>query len=266
MPGWQVTFVGATKMDRPEDIEVNPANEKVYIVCTNNSDRGDDGKEGKNAMNPRDNNEQGHIIELTETNDDHTLDTFGWEMFMVCGDPDDPETYFAGYDKSQVSSISCPDNIAFDNDGNLWIATDGAPKTLEKNDGFYACPVDGPERGKLRQFMSTVEGSEVCGPAFTPDGTTLFLAIQHPGENSSYAEPSTSWPDGTGAPRPSVIVVRASGREPDREPGRCRRSEPARLARFALESVGGLQTFRDFSWRIAGGRTPRLRFRRIGRR
>ena len=29
-----------------------------------------------------------------------------------------------------VSSVSCPDNIAFDAQGNLWIATDGAPGTL----------------------------------------------------------------------------------------------------------------------------------------
>lgn len=201
--------VGATKMDRPEDIEVNPVNGKVYIVCTNNTDRGKDGKPGKDAMNPRDNNQSGHIIELTEGGDDHRSARFGWEMFMVCGDPKDPDTYFAGFDKSQVSSISCPDNIAFDNEGNLWIATDGGDKALPKNDGFYACPVAGPNRGKLQQFMSTVKGSEVCGPAFTPDGSTLFLAIQHPGEGGTFLEPESHWPGTSGAPRPSIIVVRA---------------------------------------------------------
>ena len=44
---------------------------------------------------------------------------------LVCGDPDAPETYFAGYDKTKVSPISCPDNVAFDALGNPWIATHG---------------------------------------------------------------------------------------------------------------------------------------------
>lgn len=202
-------LLGATKMDRPEDIEVNPKNQKVYVVCTNNVDRGKEGKEGRTAMNPRNDNRHGHIIEITEENDDHAAFNFRWEMFLVCGDPADPDTYFAGFPKDQVSPISCPDNICFDNQGNLWIATDGADKYLKVNDGFFAVPTAGPERGKLKQFFSSVPGSEVCGPEFTPDGTTAFLAIQHPGEGSTYDNPSTSWPDGKGVPRPSVIAIRA---------------------------------------------------------
>ncbi|NLI01507.1 MAG: PhoX family phosphatase [Chthonomonadales bacterium] len=202
-------LVGATKMDRPEDIEVNPANRKVYVVCTNNVDRGADGKAKPDRPNPRVRNAHGHIIEIAEAGDDHAATSFRWELFMVCGEPDDPATYFAGFDRSQVSPISCPDNICFDRRGNLWIATDGQEKALDRRDGFYAVPVAGPERGRLRQFMESVEGSEVCGPEFTPDGKTVFLAIQHPGEGSTFSNPTTRWPDGSGPPRPSVIAIQA---------------------------------------------------------
>ncbi|MFQ3667928.1 MAG: PhoX family phosphatase [Fimbriimonadaceae bacterium] len=204
-------LLGATKMDRPEDIEVNPVNQKVYVVCTNNRERGREGRDPVNAANPRPENRHGHIIELTEDDDDHAATTFRWEMFLVCGDPADPSTHYAGFDKSQVSPISCPDNICFDAKGNLWIATDGQQATIDQRDGFFAVPVEGPDRGRLVQFLESVEGSEVCGPEFTPDGTTAFLAIQHPGEGSDYADPSTRWPDGKGVPRPSVIAVQAEG-------------------------------------------------------
>ncbi len=205
---------GATKMDRPEDIEVNPVNEKVYVVCTNNTDRGKDGKAGPDKANPRASNSHGHIIELTENGNDHAATKFKWELFLVCGDPSDPATYYAGFDKSMVSPISCPDNICFDARGNLWIATDGQARAISARDGFFAVPVEGPERGRLVQFMETVEGSEVCGPEFTPDGRTAFLAIQHPGEGSTFDKPSTRWPDGVGVPRPSVIAIEANDRGP----------------------------------------------------
>ncbi len=203
-------LLGATKMDRPEDIEVNPFNQKVYVVCTNNVDRGLEGKAGTDKANPRSENKHGHIIEMTEEGDDHAANSFTWNLFLVAGDPNDEGTYFAGYPKDKVTRISCPDNICFDAAGNLWIATDGAEKAMKIRDGFYAVPTEGPDRGYLRQFMATVTGSEVCGPEFTPDGTTAFLAIQHPGEGSKFAAPSTRWPDGEGVPRPSVIAIRAN--------------------------------------------------------
>ena len=203
-------LLGATKMDRPEDIEHNPVNGKVYMVMTNNTERGTpDGGEGPTPSNPRPENQHGHIIEVTEDGDDVASESFTWDIFMLCGDPADESTYFAGFPKEQVSAISSPDNITFDMDGNLWISTDGQPRTLEINDGLYAVPVDGPERGYLRQFFSAVTGSEVSGPIFTPDNTSLFLSIQHPGEGGTYEEPTTRWPDGAGAPRPSLVVIQA---------------------------------------------------------
>lgn len=208
-------LLGATKMDRPEDIEVNPVNERVYIACTNNTDRGKDGKEGANKMNPRDENKHGHVVELIEgSGRDHSAAKFSWELFLVCGDPEDESTYYAGYSKEQVSPISCPDNLCFDRFGNLWIATDGQEKTLKLRDGFFAVPTDGPERGKLKQFMASVPGSEVCGPEFTPDGTTAFLAIQHPSEGTLWGQWDESWPEPGKPPKPSIIAIQAENGAP----------------------------------------------------
>jgi hypothetical protein len=210
-------LVGATKMDRPEDIETNPVNGRVYLALTNNVDRGGDGQPGPDAANPRAGNRYGHILELAYPDGDHASDAFRWEVFILCGDPDDPASVPPGASPSEVSLLAAPDTLAFDRHGNLWIATDGQPSRLAVNDGLYAVPTEGPHRGQVMPFFSSVIGSELCGPAFTPDGTTLFLAIQHPGEGSTFEAPSTRWPDGQGPPRPTVIAVQ---REDGGEVGR----------------------------------------------
>jgi secreted PhoX family phosphatase len=126
---------------------------------------------------------------------------------MLAGNPDDPSTFFAGFAKDQVSPIASPDNLAFDNDGHMWLATDGQPDALGFSDGYYAVPVDGDDRGHVRMFASAPRGAEATGPAFAPDGSIFFAAIQHPGEGGSIAQPLSNWPDGAQPPRPSVITV-----------------------------------------------------------
>ncbi|GGM94950.1 hypothetical protein GCM10010106_49600 [Thermopolyspora flexuosa] len=195
--------VGATKMDRPEDIERNPVTGAVYAALTNNSNRT---PAQADEANPRAYNKHGHVLEIVEQGNDAGATRFRWSVPLVCGDPADPSTYFAGYDKSKVSPISCPDNLAFDGDGNLWIATDG--NALGSNDGLFAMPVSGPERGRVRQFLTVPRGAETCGPLITEDGLSVFVAVQHPGEISGATpdSPASRWPDGD-QPRPSVAVV-----------------------------------------------------------
>jgi secreted PhoX family phosphatase len=205
-----------TKMDRPEDIERNPVNGRVYAAMTNNSRR----TTGADEANPltasvtangrQAGNRNGHIIEWREAGNDAAATTFNWRIFLIAGNPDAPETYFAGYDKSQVSPISCPDNVAFDPAGNLWIATDG--NQLGSNDGFFPTPVDGPHRGHVKQFLTVPYGAEACGPWITEDARSVFVAVQHPGETdgSTFDSPSSTWPDkrsSKGYPRPSVASV-----------------------------------------------------------
>jgi len=197
--------VGATKMDRPEDFEVNPATGAVYAALTNNTART---AAQADEANPRAANRHGHVLEIIEDGNDAGATGFTWSLPLVCGDPSDPSTYFAGFDKTKVSPISSPDNVAFDAAGNLWIATDGAPGTLRINDGLFAMPVAGPERGHLKQFLTVPTGAETCGPEITPDQRTCFVAVQHPGEGTgaSVENPISTWPDG-GQPRPSVVSV-----------------------------------------------------------
>jgi uncharacterized protein len=198
--------VGATKMDRPEDVEPNPVNGKIYVALTNNTNRGIDANPKADEANPRTANRHGHILELTEDRGDHTSERFTWSVPIVCGDPADPATYFAGYDKTKVSPISCPDNVAFDGAGNLWISTDG--NALGTNDGLFATPVEGPERGHLKQFLTVPFGAETCGPFITTDDKSVFVAVQHPGEitGASIEAPASTWPDGDYA-KPGVVVT-----------------------------------------------------------
>lgn len=197
--------VGATKMDRPEDFQRNPVTGTVYLALTNNSRRGVDPNPGPDEANPRTDNKHGHIIEIDEGNDPAAT-AFRWRIFLLAGDPNDPSTYFAGFDKSQVSPISAPDNVTFDAAGNLWIATDG--NALGYNDGFFATPVEGTERGHVKQFLTVPDAAEACGPMLTPDQKTIFCAVQHPGEADGATPDNrvSTWPDGN-QPRPSVVSV-----------------------------------------------------------
>ncbi|WP_416901556.1 PhoX family protein [Micromonospora echinospora] len=198
--------VGATKMDRPEDVEPSLATGKVYVALTNNTNRGVGSNPKADEANPRNANKHGHILELVEDRSDNTAETFAWSLPIVCGDPTDPSTYFAGYDKAKVSPISCPDNVAFDSTGNLWISTDG--NALGSNDGLFAAPIEGPERGHLKQFLTVPLGAEACGPFITTDDRSVFVAVQHPGEISgaTLENPASNWPDGDFA-KPGVVVT-----------------------------------------------------------
>lgn len=199
--------VGATKMDRPEDFEPNPKTGKVYVALTNNTKRGEEGKAPADTANPRNNNKNGQVLEI---DDQHAGTSFTWNLLLVCGDPATADTYFGGFDKSQVSPISCPDNLAFDPHGNLWISTDG--NALKSNDGLFSVVLEGDRRGETKQFLTVPIGAETCGPIV--DEKRVVVCVQHPGETdgASIESPSSHWPDGgTAQPRPSVVAVWKSG-------------------------------------------------------
>lgn len=197
----------ATPMDRPEDIEPNKVTGNVYVVLTNNGSRK---PEQVDAANPRAKNTHGHILEIVPKDGDHASSEGTWSIFIAAGRPgkDEGTKYHPG--TSADGWLTCPDNITFDSKGRLWIATDSG-EVAGIADGLYACDVAGPGRALTRQFFAAPKGAEVCGPIFTPDDRTLFLAIQHPGEGkgSTYETPTTRWPDFKDSlpPRPTVIAI-----------------------------------------------------------
>ena len=209
--------LGATKMDRPEDIEANPVTNRVYVMLTNNTRRT---AEQTDAANPRAKNAFGHIVEMVPDGGDHAATTFRWEVLVRCGDPSikDVGATFSS-ETTKDGWFGMPDNCAVDSKGRLWIATDGNnQKATGRADGLWAVETEGELRGTSKHFFRVPVGAEMCGPFFTPNDETLFLAVQHPGETeegqpATYESPNTRWPDFKDGmpPRPSVVVITKQG-------------------------------------------------------
>jgi secreted PhoX family phosphatase len=144
-------------------------------------------------------------------NADHTATKYRWDFFLIGGNPSDPEdgAMYLG-EITKDGWVSTPDNCTFDAKGRIWITTDGQPKS-GMADSVYAADTQGPGRGRTRCFFNAPTGAEICGPTFTPNQRTLFVAIQHPGDDkdSTFDAPSTRWPDFADGmpPRPSVVAI-----------------------------------------------------------
>ena len=202
-------LLGATPMDRPEDVEPDPRTGKVWVMLTNNNRRTEDQVD---AANPRANNVNGHIIEISEPGGDFTATSSKWDILLRCGDPADPAVEATWNPlTSEQGWFGSPDNCAIDPSGRLWVSTDGNEKTGSA-DGLWAIETTGPRRGTSRAFFRSPVGAEVCGPRFTPDARTIFLAVQHPGDGDKahFEAPTTRWPDFQDGvpPRPSVVAIR----------------------------------------------------------
>jgi secreted PhoX family phosphatase len=179
--------VRGTPVDRPEDIEIHPLTGHVYIALTNNSNHG---------------NFHGQIVRLVESDNNPEATSFQWELFAVGG----PQ-----------SGFSSPDNLIFDPYGNLWMVTDISSNRVSKgiyqfqgNNAMFVFATEGAAAGRAVQFASGPNEAEMTGPCWTPDGRTMFLAIQHPGEESPGLDRLTStWPrlQGDSIPRPAVVAI-----------------------------------------------------------
>jgi secreted PhoX family phosphatase len=199
--------VKATRMDRPEWIVVSPKDGQVYCTLTNNIKRGDEGQP-VGGPNPRAKNQYGQILRWQETGSDAAAMDFAWDLFVVAGNPG----VHAGTPQGGSANINpqnmfnSPDGLGFDSAGRLWILTDGDSTNagdfagMGNNQMLCADPVS----GEIRRFMVGPVGCEVTGISFAPDQKTLFVGIQHPGENGGSTFPE-HLPNGK--PRSSVMVI-----------------------------------------------------------
>ncbi len=210
-------LLGATKMDRPEWLAIDPNSGWVYCTLTNNSSRGQPNFPGVDAANPRANNVMGQIIRWQDRGD-FDGGTFQWNHLVLAGDPANDRADAKG--NIQGDLYACPDGIAFDARGVLWVQTDMGPTAMNKgelknvgNNQMLACDV---LTGQTRRFLTGPTNCEITGVTWTADGTTMFLNVQHPGETPSErsdpAEPNkfSNWPDYKpgGRPRSATVVVR----------------------------------------------------------
>lgn len=220
-------LAGASKMDRPEWVAVHPKTGEVYVTLTNNIKRGSPEVPGLNAANPRAENVFGHIIRWREGGHDAAATAFDWEVFALAGDPQQADANKRGNIKGDA--YGSPDGLWFDPAGNLWIQTDVSTSVMNKGDyanlGNNQMLVADTKTGQTQRFLTGPKGCEITGITMTPDGRTLFVNIQHPGETASErsdpAQPNavSSWPANQfinavgGRPRSgTVIITRQDGK------------------------------------------------------
>jgi secreted PhoX family phosphatase len=205
-----------TPMDRPEWIAVHPKTREMYCTLTNNISRGTDKGPAVDGPNPRAKNVFGHIIRWKEDGADSASTRFTWDVFVLCGDPQSPDEAKRGTIKGDV--FGSPDGLWFDTRGILWIQTDVSTSTLLKGDygamGNNQMLAADPETREVRRFLTGPNGCELTGVTSTPDGRSMFVNIQHPGEPASErSDPKnptavSAWPDGMGRPRSATVVIR----------------------------------------------------------
>lgn len=205
--------LGATKMDRPEWIAIDQARREIYCTLTNNSARGMPGQPGVDAANPRANNKMGQIIRWREGGDFDSL-AMRWDHLVLAGDPANDKAEDRGNIKGDL--FACPDGLMLDARGVLWIQTDASATEMNKgafknigNNQMLACD---PATGEIRRFLTGPVNCEITGAAMTPDGKTLFINIQHPGETPAEVSDPTqptrysTWPLG-GRPRSATVAI-----------------------------------------------------------
>jgi len=182
-------LLGATELNRPEDIEIDPITGNIFVALTNNKRKKD---------------YHGSILKIEESNGAFDSLTFK------------ASTYLAG---GEENGFSCPDNLAFDMAGNLWMTSDMSGSSMNrkdkpympfKNNSLFVIPRHGKDAGKVIRVASAPTDAEFTGPWFSPDGKTLFLSVQHPGEQTrDLKNPTSKWPfDKDGIPKPAVVAIK----------------------------------------------------------
>lgn len=200
--------VGATTMDRPEWVAVNPIAVECYCALTNNKNRGLKTNAGGDETpvggpNPREANKYGQIVRWQPLADDHTALGFTWDLYVMAGNPEVHDDTRAGSRNVNSGNLfNSPDGMMFDSSGLLWIQTDGD----YKNEGDFAgmgnnqMLAGDPVTGQIERFMTGPFGSEVTGVTWSADRRTMFVGIQHP---------KSPFPDGEGMlARSSIVAIK----------------------------------------------------------
>jgi secreted PhoX family phosphatase len=191
-------------------------------------------------------NANGHIIRLRETGDTTEATTFTWDIYLfgARSTADAANVNLSGLDAT--NDLSSPDGLWFGRPSNasglvkplMWIQTDdgaytdvtncmllcsqpgsvgdGTTKTNTNTLGgataSQSTRVGAAPGGNLRRFLVGPKEAEITGIDSTPDGRTVFVNIQHPGEGGTAAAPLSNWPNSqtgtaSGRPRSATIAI-----------------------------------------------------------
>ncbi|MBU53933.1 MAG: Tat pathway signal protein [Deltaproteobacteria bacterium] len=215
--------VGGTPMDRPEWISADPTHQWIYATLTNNNLRGASSRyPDKNKANPRIANAMGHIIRWKEDSNHPSSLKFTWDVYLLAGDPQASRETNRGNVKGDI--FANPDGLTIDPDGYLWIQTDISGSAQNNKEykvfGNNQMLVSDPTTGECKRFLTGPVGCEITGLALTPDLTSMWVNIQHPGDvpgglkGKVFKTPSnptaaSTWPDGdkNGRPRSATILI-----------------------------------------------------------
>lgn len=207
--------VGATKMDRPEWGAVHPQTRDVYMTLTNNSSRTE-----TDAANPRPRNTTGHIIRWREEATRADATRFTWDLFVLAGDQAGSQVLPGqnGPALTEDNIFASPDGLWVDDRGILWIQTDMSGSQQASGPfGNNQMLAANPFTGEIKRFLSGPWDQETTGVVTTPDGKTMFVNFQHPGDRSTPTNFTSNWPDHGAVYRnagDAVVVANPSGPRP----------------------------------------------------
>ena len=195
-------------------------------------------------------NRNGHIIRLRETGDNTEATAFAWDIYLFGAGSDLNAQNINLSGLTADNDFSSPDGLWFSRASNpggvarplLWIQTDDGAFTDQTNNQMLAAlpgvvndagtntvrtitntngtttttqatRVGAAPGTALKRFLVGPIGCEITGIDSTPDGRTLFVNVQHPGEGGSIANITSNWPASqTGAapgtrPRSATVVI-----------------------------------------------------------
>ena len=193
-------------------------------------------------------NPNGHIIRLKEANTEAA--SFTWDIYAFGAGADLNATNINLSGLTADNDFSSPDGLWFGRASNasglvkplMWIQTDdgaytdvtncmmlaaqpgtvgdGGARTITNTGSGGATATQATRIGaapgaNLKRFLVGPVECEITGVDTTPDGRTMFVGIQHPGENGAPATPSSHWPDsqatGTAGatirPRSAIVII-----------------------------------------------------------
>ncbi|MEY4430508.1 MAG: hypothetical protein RLZZ533_444 [Cyanobacteriota bacterium] len=228
--------IGATPTARPEDTDIDPTTGDLLISFTAGGRDGSEQADPAIFRGPKGESTwpYGWVMRLSDgpALANGSGGGFRWRMVATGGTP-----WQGGM------GFSNPDNLAVDRSGNIWLVTDRTTSSASfdvfGNNACWVLPRHGPQAGQALLFATGPMECELCGPCFDQEEATLFLSVQHPGEeNGSRQEGGeeyqaftlrdrnnqpfqqlrrvpigSNWPSGQAghSPRPGVVMIQRQG-------------------------------------------------------